>query len=193
MTLRMQSSRRTNMFTFDDELLHLSITNSKLMVKFEFDHDQDVIKQSHVILDNYVSAAINQQVFDEIVCKMIAYIKSLNLLISSPKIVVHLPEVKQSPKECNGLSHNQRYYKHVTDLFDVTNEHDAKFIANKFGKYYSKYSCIDNYRICFSDEAKTKTREYCYRADNGCCGTFDLYITNQYTGNSFWIGFNHGH
>ena len=164
------------MFTFDDELLHLSITNSKLMVKFEFDDDQDVIKQSHVILDNYISAAINQQVFDEIVCKMIAYIKSLNLLISSPKIVVHLPEVK-----------------HVTDLFDVTNEHDAKFIANKFGKYYSKYSCIDNYRICFSDEAKTKTREYCYRADNGCCGTFDIHITNQYTGNSFWIGFNHGH
>lgn len=182
------------MFTFDDELLHLSIENRKLTIKLKFEHDQDVIKRCCAILDNHIGRGITQETFISIVAEINSLIKTVNLPVDSPKMIIVLPEpVTKTPKECNGLSHNQRYYKHVTDLFDVTNEHDAKFIANKFGKYYSKYSCIDNYRICFSDEAKTKTREYCYRADSGCCGTFDIHIANQYTGNSFWIGFNHGH
>lgn len=90
-------------------------------------------------------------------------------------------------------SHNYKIYSELVKSFGLTNDHDIKFISNKFGKLYSKYDCIDNYRICVSDNQMLKTNAYLNIVENGCCGFYDKHIYNPVTGNYFFIGFNYGH
>lgn len=90
-------------------------------------------------------------------------------------------------------SHNYKIYSELVKSFGLTNEHDIKFISNKFGKVYSKYDCIDNYRVCLSDKQMLKSDDYLNIVSNGCCGFYDKHIYNPLTGNYYFIGFNYGH
>lgn len=91
------------------------------------------------------------------------------------------------------MSYNESLYADVLDYFAVTNTHDRKLIANRLSKAYKNKYCIDNYRICVSDNNKIASEEYIEIEKKGCCGFWDEFIFNEVTGNYYWVGFNYGH
>ena len=91
------------------------------------------------------------------------------------------------------MSYNEKIYAHLLNVFEVTNKHDRKLLANKLSKAWKERDCCDNFRICHSDDDRTQTINYKGIQNEGCCGFYDLYVKNPLTNNSYWIGFNHGH
>lgn len=80
-------------------------------------------------------------------------------------------------------------------VFDeVDNNEDYHFICNQLSKLYKwcdKHGgCVDSTRCC-----KDNNGEYtkAFGSAITCCGIANRRITNNQTGNSFWIGFNYGH
>jgi hypothetical protein len=76
----------------------------------------------------------------------------------------------------------------------VDNPDDYFWLCNQLAKIYKMLggSCIDNLRVCPTSNGE-KTDSYKDSLLSGCCGFYDKRITNEYTGNSFWVGFNYGH
>lgn len=88
---------------------------------------------------------------------------------------------------------NEKLYWNLLISNDITNRHDTKFIANYLSRQYKCHDCIDNYRICYSDQNRVMAANYVFQRDKGCCGKFDKHLYNPVTDHYFWIGFNHGH
>ena len=91
------------------------------------------------------------------------------------------------------MSHNLEIYGRMLSSFGINGEFDRKYLANKLSNAYRGRYCIDNYRVCKSDEDKQKSAEYLKLQEGGCCGFYDEFVYNPTTDNYFWIGFNYGH
>lgn len=105
------------------------------------------------------------------------------------------PEPVETIKLPSNWTHNERIYRHYIESFIPNiNPDDIKWLCNQSAKAYNKIDdgCIDNYRVCFSNNG-SKTVAYMDALAEGCCGFYDDLVTNAYTGNSYWIGFNYGH
>lgn len=91
-------------------------------------------------------------------------------------------------------TYNSRLYGHLVKPV-VDNKEDFAWVCNKLAKLYQKIDdgCVDNCRVDIALKGGGKTKDYIKTMKGGCCGTVDKMITNERTGNSFWIGFNYGH
>ena len=69
---------------------------------------------------------------------------------------------------------------------------DLVWLSNRLASVYQKgtYECIDNWRMCAGSMPDYDYRE---AQAQGCCGFYDNVFDNPKTGNSFCVGFNHGH
>lgn len=168
---------------YENARFEMKLMSNKLYITFKFNHKDhpaisDFVKR-HIEL--FRDIKITQFIFDTMVT-------SLNEFLDT--IVVPYIVTKENNFQ---YTHNMKIYANMIKCFNVESHHDIRFIANKFGKFYKKYDCIDNYRICKSDVSGTKSHDYINIQTSGCCGSFDKLIYNQLTNNYFMIGFNHGH
>lgn len=95
--------------------------------------------------------------------------------------------------EDKGVSFNVKMYSSTVKSFIGYKRDDHKFICNQLAKLYKKIDdyCTDSCRVSVCNEDGSWSEAY----ENAitCCGQANRKITNPYTGNSYWIGFNYGH
>lgn len=93
------------------------------------------------------------------------------------------------------MGHNVKlYHHHISKV--VSDNKDITWLCNQAGNLYRKLEangCVDNFRVCVSLANCMQTPEYIKQREDSCCGETDMMVTNQATGNVFWIGFNYGH
>ncbi len=159
-------------------------------LKFYHEHDPEIATFIKETLSKHVNVEVTTQLFDSICKSVDEFMPKIKGSVEL-KLKPGWAPIKVSPK--NNLSHNETLYRSIVEAFGVTNDHDIKFICNHLGKAYSKFCCIDNYRICYSGSNKRTTAEYDSAVSNGCCGFYDRLLYNEYTDNYFMVGFNHGH
>lgn len=97
------------------------------------------------------------------------------------------PEVKKEKIK----DFNLRIYKDVLDDFNITNEHDRKYIANKLASFYKKHKELKCIRMCRSDAVKSETELYTYlkRKVNSYYSDQEFHLYNEVTDTYFLIGF----
>lgn len=97
------------------------------------------------------------------------------------------PEVKKEKIK----DFNLKIYKDVLEDFNITNEHDRKYIANKLASFYKKHKELNCIRICRSDKDKTETELYTYlkRKVDSYYSDQELHLYNEVTDTYFLIGF----
>lgn len=69
---------------------------------------------------------------------------------------------------------------------------DFCWLCNQIAKAVEDVNdnCIDNWRMCYGP---VPDRGYEAQRKTGCCGFYDIVITNPKTGTTFCIGCNYGH
>lgn len=97
------------------------------------------------------------------------------------------PEIKKEKIK----DFNLRIYKDVLDDFNITNEHDRKYIANKLASFYKKHKELNCIRMCRSDKDKTETELYTYlkRKVDSYYSDHEFHLYNEVTDTYFLIGF----
>ena len=97
------------------------------------------------------------------------------------------PEVKKEKIK----DFNLKIYKDVLDDFNITNEHDRKYIANNLAKWYKKHKQLNCIRMCRSDSVKSETELYTYlkRKVTSYHDNHEFHLYNEVTDTYFLIGF----
>ena len=93
------------------------------------------------------------------------------------------------------MSYNLKYYEQfITGSVKDCSDTDKRWLANRMAKIYRKgHECRDNFRLCRADARWEQSKRYQAIKAGGCCGSFDVELTNPQTGSVFWYGFNYGH
>ena len=90
-------------------------------------------------------------------------------------------------------THNSKIYGRGVDTV-TENVNDYFFVCNQMSDLYKKIQggCVDRPRVSKSVDGEWDS-DYQEILSNGCCGVADILISNSWTGNKFFIGFNYGH
>lgn len=106
---------------------------------------------------------------------------------------IRFAELTQSAKAYDKEKYERavsRTIKMLNDDFEITNEHDQKFIANKLSNHYSKYGELYDIRVCYSDESGSSDRMFKYIKRNGRYTAFQKLYHNEVTNNYMLVGFD---
>lgn len=97
------------------------------------------------------------------------------------------PEIKKDKIK----DFNLKIYKDVLDDFNITNDHDRKYIANNLAKWYKKHKQLNCIRMCRSDSVKSETELYTYlkRKVTSYHDNHEFHLYNEVTDTYFLIGF----
>lgn len=195
-------------------------TPRKLMVKVTLNTDIDYSDLKEAVRDTLISKYLNNivqsanmhDIVSYVLQEVTGYIKKRNIeikdqndyiqstdwldMVSTDEIVYdsHLLDAEaESVLQNDDRTFNEKLYWNLLTSNDISDRHDTKFIANFLSRKYKHFDCIDNYRICYSNQDRVMAANYVFQRDRGCCGEFDKHLYNPVTDHYFWVGFNYGH
>lgn len=184
--------------------LSIALTGGDMFINFQIKdevdcrgHDDFIKKNVHDICKQYQGREASHQIIHAIqseVANMMMNLIAMGTILIIPTVKIIEPVkpigVERRDDHEKYVASIEHYRRLATECFGITNQDDAKWIANKLGKLYGKYGFWEP-RLSYAVDGENPTAIYKLMGEYGYGADYSKPYQNPVTGNVIFIGFKH--